>query len=187
MLEEVEKKYADAKTLTADFTQLTTSASLGQTKTSSGKIFLKRPSKVRWETENPDKNLLVSDGSRFSYYTPPFDIGEKGQVLEKKSSEVQSKLANALLSGSFSMARDMKIKMDGKNTFLLTPKKGSAGTVKRAKIEVNPEEKLIQKVILDHEGGNHAEISLTHIELGKKLQDQLFEFQIPPNTDKVTE
>jgi outer membrane lipoprotein carrier protein len=185
LLQEVEKKYAESQTLEADFSQSSKDAVLSQNKLSSGKIFVKRPSKIRWETQKPDENLLVSDGKTYWFYTPPFDEGERGQVIEKKSNEVQSKLAHALLAGSFSVARDMTIRPKNSSTFLLIPRPGTAGTVTQATIEVDPEKKLIQKVILDHKGGNHSEISLTNISLGKTLKEDIFTFKAPPNTDKV--
>ncbi len=185
VLQEVEAKYAKAATLQADFTQTIEFAALKSRKVSSGVIMVKRPDKIRWETLKPDMNLLVSDGRHFWLYTPPFDEGEHGQVIERKSSEINSKLANALLSGRFSVARDMKIRQESPSRFLLVPKPGTAGTVVRAEIEINPGQKTIQKVILDHKGGNHSEIQLSRIELGKPIGDEAFVFTAPPGTDKV--
>lgn len=187
LLQEIEAKYTKASTLTADFSQTNNDMALGQKKTSSGKIFVKRPSKMRWETTKPDSSLLVSNGMSFWFYTPPFDEGERGQVIEKKSAEIQSKLANALLSGSFSMARDMVIREKTPSLYLLIPKAGTAGTVTQATIEVDRDKKLIQKVILDHKGGNRSEVALSQIELGKPLKEELFNFKAPPNTDYLDE
>jgi outer membrane lipoprotein carrier protein len=186
LLEEVEAKYTAAKTLKADFVQKNESIILQKTKTSNGKLFAKRPGKVRWETTDPEKNLLVSDGKQFWFYTPPMFEDERGQVILSKSSTTVPPLANALLSGSFSMARQMKIDQKSPSKFALIPtKKGSAGTVVRAEIEVHPEKKLIEKVILEHAGGNKSEVLLSGIQLGDALEDTLFSFKIPPNTDQV--
>ena len=185
LLEEVEAKYAKASTLEAKFTQITRSAAMGTTKTTSGIIMVKRPNKVRWETLTPDKSLLVSDGRKFWFFTPPFDESEKGQVIEKRSSDVQSKLAQALLSGSFSAARDMKVREERPAVFSLTPKPGSAGTVAKATIEVDPAQRTIKRVELDHQDGNRAEIALTDIVLGKEADDRYFVFDPPPGTDVI--
>lgn len=187
ILREVEAKYAEAATMQAEFNQVNEVAALKTQKKSSGVIMVKRPDKLRWETLRPDMNLLVSDGHKFWFYTPPFDEGEHGQVIEKRSGEINSKLANALLSGRFSVARDMKIHQDSATVFSLTPKPGSAGTVKRAQIEIHPIHRTIQKVTLEHKGGNRSEITLSKIELGKELGDEPFVFVAPPNTDKVTQ
>ncbi len=185
ILEEVEAKYAAAKTLKADFSQKNESAALQQTKMSSGKLIVKRPNRVRWETTEPDKNLLVSDGSTYWYYTPPYFEDERGQVIVSKSSKMQAPLANALLSGSFSMARDMKIERITPFSFSLVPKKGSAGTIKRAQIHIRPTEKVIEKVVLEHIGGNRSEVTLSSIQLGESIEDSDFVFKVPPNTDRT--
>lgn len=185
LLTEVEQKYADAKTMIAEFSQVNEIAALKQKKSSTGVIAVKRPDKLRWETVKPDPNLLVSDGKRFWLYTPPFDEGERGQLIERRSSEIQSRLASALLAGKFSVARDMRIRKKSSSRYDLIPKPGSAGTVVRAEIEVNPEKKLIEKVVLQHKGGNRSEITLTGIRLGEELADDMFVFVAPPDTDRV--
>lgn len=188
LLKEVEALYAKAGTLSADFTQINEIASLQVKKPSSGVIRAKRPDKIRWETHKPDMNVLVSDGHTFWFYTPPMDEGDRGQVIERKSSQIQSKLANALLSASFSggpVTRTMKIQQTGPGAFTLTPKKGTAGTVLEAKVEVDEQKKIIKKVVLSHQDGNRTEILLTNIELGKPMRDEDFVFTPPPNTDRV--
>ena len=185
LLQQIEDKYAQSPTLTAEFTQINLIAALNQTKTSTGTLIFKRPGKVRWETTKPDPNLLVSDGKTYWYYTPPFDADEHGQLIEKKSTEVQSRLANTLLSGSFSMAKDMVIKQESPSRFLLIPKKRASGTITQTELEVNVANKLIEKVTLTHKGGNRTEITLNNIELGKDFPDSTFTFTPPPNTDRV--
>jgi outer membrane lipoprotein carrier protein len=185
LLSDVQVKYIRAGTLNAEFFQVNKTAAMNQSKTSSGTIMAKRPNKMRWETLKPDKNLLVSNGVTFWYYTPPFEEGERGQMIERKSSQVQSKLANALLSGSFSDLAEMKIKQSGKNEFTLTPRKGTAGTVVKAFLEIDAANSLIRRVKLVHSNGNESEISLQNIQLGNPIKDSLFEFEAPPNTERV--
>jgi outer membrane lipoprotein carrier protein len=185
LLQEVEDKYEAAGTLVAEFSQIEFQAALNRTKKTSGTIQAKRPGKLHWETKSPDASLLVSDGQTFWFYTPPFDEGEKGQLIERKSSQVQSRLAHALLQGSFSMMRDMKVHQEGPSSYVLVPKKGTAGTVKQAEIQIDPATKLITKVTLEHEGGNRSEISLSKIELGKPLADELFVFKAPEGTEII--
>jgi len=183
-LREVETKYSQAQTLIAEFTQVNETAATGARKESKGILYARRPNQIRWETRSPDANLLVSDGKKFWFYTPPFDESEHGQVIEKSASQVQTKLANALLSGSFS-STPMKIEEKSPTQFVLIPKQGTAGTVRRAEIRINAEKREIQTVTLEHEGGNRSEIQLTAIELGKPINAQLFHFTPPPGTDRV--
>lgn len=185
VLREIEKKYERSPTLSADFSQLNMSSTFSQKKMSSGKIYIKRPSKIRWETEKPDPNLLISNGKTYWFYTPPFDAEEPGQVIEKPASQVESKLANALLSGAFSKAQIQSIQKKTPSTYILTPSKGTAGSVQKATIQVDLKTKVIEKVILDHVGGNRSEITLSQIKLGNPLADDLFIFKAPPHTEKI--
>lgn len=187
LLQELEAKYSKAETLMAQFSQTTETAAFKQKKISTGILMFKRPNKVRWETLMPDPNLLVSNGVKVWFYTPPFDPTERGQVIERPASMIQTKLAHALLSGAFSTALKMKIVQKSSTRFELYPKKGSAGTVIRAEINVDSSKKLIEKVILEHRGGNRAEITLTEIQLGKKIEDSYFQFVAPSNTDRINE
>jgi len=186
LLQTVEAKYARISTISAEFVQITENIALNnKKKTSSGKIFLKKPSRIRWEVLKPDVSLLVSNGKTTWYYTPPFDEGEKGQLIEKKSAQIQSKLAEALLAGSFSSHQFKQIKQTAPNIFLLTPKPSTAGTVIKATLEIDLSNHLIQKVILEHHEGNRTEITLSKISLGAPLADSLFHFTSPPNTDVI--
>jgi outer membrane lipoprotein carrier protein len=188
LLQEIEVKYGQAGTLKAEYTQVTETRGLGQKKTSSGTLEVKRPNKLRWQQQKPDSNLLVSDGKTFWFYTPPFDEGERGQVIEKKTSEVQSRLATSLLAGSFSQAaKDMRVRPRTEAIFMLQPKRGAAGSVASIEVEADPKAKTIQRVRLQHRDGNSSEITLKNIQLGEDTPDSRFEFSAPPNTDRVRE
>ncbi len=186
ILKEIEKIYSQSKTISAQFSQVNENAALSSKKMSQGTLLIKLPSKIRWETKSPDSNLLVSDGHHFWFYTPPFETGEMGQVIQKKSSEVQTQLATALLAGSFS-SQNLTIRQESPFRFSLTPKPGSAGTVIRVILEINPTQKRVQKVNLEHQGGNRTEITLSEIELGVSLKDELFFFKPPPHTESISD
>jgi outer membrane lipoprotein carrier protein len=185
LLRQVEERYSKGATLRAQFDQKELVASMSRVKQTRGTIEVKRPDKLRWETVGQDANLLVSDGKKFWFYTPPFDEGERGQIIEKKASQVNSRLAQQLISGSFSAAREMKIETIDASRFKLIPKKGSAGTVKAAEITIDPMQKEIRQVRLEHRGGNQSDITLSKIEIGADLSDDRFSFKAPPNTDRV--
>lgn len=183
----IEKKYLNAKTLEADFKQNDDVKLTGTKKESSGVLMIRHPNQFRWETLKPDKNLLVSDGKKFWFYTPPFEAGERGQVIERKTTEVQSELANALLSGAFSKIRGLEVKKLSATRFKLIPSEGIAGTVKTAEIEIDPKKSVIEKLYLEHTGGNKTEISLSNVKLSAKMSDAFFKFSTPPGTDVIRE
>ncbi len=187
LLEAVENRYLEGKTLVAKFTQVQTNALTKIKSTTAGVIQFKRPNKVYWDTTSPEdsKSLLVGNGSTYWFYRPPFDETEKGQVMIQKADQVQSKLAQILLSGAFSEAKGVKITEEKDNHFSLVFSGNTAGTAKSATITVDPEQKVVKQVVINNKDGNVSEISLTDIQVGEELRDELFQYQIPPGAEVI--
>lgn len=183
LLVEVESKYKGASTLTANFNQTVKVTALKRVKTSSGLLKVHRPDKVRWETVKPDQDLLIADGKTVWMYTPPFDENDNGQLIVRKGSLFSSKLASVLLSGSFSLAKDMTVVQMSPYRFSLVPRRKGKGGVEKAYVEISKKEKLIQKVILHFVTGNITEIDLSNIHLGKTISPKEFTFEPPAGTE----
>ena len=186
-LSKVQAEYKKAGGVEAEFDQTIDVKATRQSKKTKGKIWIKRPNKLRWETINPDPNILVSDGKTFWFYTPPFEQGERGQVIIKKTAQVQTKFLNALLSGSFDFGKQTAIQEKSDDTFILRPKSGTAGDVQTAEIVVNEQSHKIQEVVLTHTSGNRTDIKLQEIKLQSDLSDKLFQFSPDKNTDRIVE
>ena len=188
LLEEVQKEYQKAAGIEAEFDQLTHIRSTKSEKKAQGKIWIKHPNKLRWETISPDQNILVSDGKFFWFYTPPFEKGDRGQVIIKKSAQIQTQFLNALLSGSFDFSKTKaQIETKAPNVFLLKPSENTAGDVKTAEVTINQTTKKIEKVSLVHVSGNETTIQLKQIKLVPKLNDSLFQFIPDRNTTQIKE
>ena len=188
LLQEVQGLYQKSAGIQAQFTQSTEIKATRQTKKAQGRIWIKRPGKLRWETLEPDPNILVSDGKVYWFYTPPFDTGERGQVIIRKKSQVQTQFLNGLLSGTFDFGKGaVTVTEKAKNIFLLKPKAGTAGDVSIAEVEIESVKKMISRVTLTHTSGNTTRIELQEISLVSKLEDSLFRFNIDKNTDKIVE
>ncbi len=188
LLLEVQSQYQKSTGIEAQFDQITDIRATKQVKKAKGRIWIKRPNKLRWETLEPDPNILVSDGKTFWFYTPPFDKDERGQVIVKKTAQVQTQFLNALLSGSFDFDKNAtSVETRSANVFLLRPKAGTAGDVQIAQITVDQAKHTISEVLLTHTSGNRTEIKLREINLHPKLEDALFRFTPDRNTDKIFE
>ena len=62
-------RYDETDGFRADFVQEVASATLGQTLTSHGQVFFKKPGRMRWEFVEP-RQTLVADGSVLWLYQP---------------------------------------------------------------------------------------------------------------------
>ena len=188
LLQEVQAQYQKSQGIEARFDQVTDIKATKQIKKAEGKIWIKRPNKLRWETINPEPNILVSDGKTFWFYTPPFEKGDRGQVIIKKTAQVQTQFLNALLSGTFDFADgSTTIETKSPHEFILKPKNGTAGDVKTAEISIDPVKHTVSQLILTHTSGNRTEIKLKEINLNSKLEESLFRFVPDHDTDKISE
>lgn len=187
LLQKIRDKYKQAPSLMAVFKQINESAALKTRKESEGVVSILRPGKVRWETQSPDPSIFISDGKTMWFYSPPFDAESNGQLVIRKASDTQSKLATALLSGEFQTGPDLKVAAKGSNRFQLIPRKGTSGDVMTAEIEIDAQKLLISKVILKHKDGNHSEITLSKVIFGKGVTPDMFQFKAPPKTEIVKE
>lgn len=183
-LSDVQEKYKNVKTLTAEFTQRQKNVTLGTTKESSGRIYIMRPNKFRWETHEPEKSLLVGNGKKVWFYTAPFREGEKGQVMTKRAADVQSKLAIDLLSGQSDSNKDFKIKKLAEGHFSLVPLK-PAGDIEHIELFVEKATNLVYKLVLFTKSGNETELTLKNVTLNPKLSVAMFNFVPPPNTEEI--
>lgn len=188
-LDEMRAKYKNVKSLTAEFEQKIKNAALGSTKESSGRIYIKRPNMFRWETHEPQASILVGNGRKVWFYTPPFREDEKGQVMAKKAADVQSRLAIDLLSGQAALSKSFKIKELKNGVFDLVPLKPS-GDIAHIALFLEKSTNLVYKLTLYTITGNETELTLKKLTLGTKpgevsLADSMFNFTPPPNTEEI--
>lgn len=183
-LEAMQAKYKDIRALTAEFTQRQTNAALGSTKESTGRIFIKRPNMFRWQTLEPEKSILVGNGHKIWYYTPPFRDGERGQVMVKRAADVQSRLAIDLLAGHADIKKDFKCKPLAPGAYNLKPLK-PAGDVDRIELFLEKPTNLVYKLVLFTTTGNQTELTLKNVILEPQLGDSMFNFIPPENTEEI--
>lgn len=182
----MQAKYRGVTTLTAEFTQLQKNISLGTTKETNGRIFIKRPNFFRWETHQPEKDasILVSNGKKVWYYTPAYREGEHGQVLIRNAADVQSRLAIDLLDGHANIEKDFKIKTLDQSHYELTPLK-PLGDIDHVELFLERPTNLVYKLVLFNLTGNQTELTLRSVTLGIKLSDSMFNFTPPKNTEEI--
>ena len=96
----MEARYRGAKTLQATF--LERYAENGrEVRTESGTAYFRRPGKMRWEYEVPEKNLFLVDGKTAWFYVPGDHTATR--VPAKESRDLRTPLA--LLAGEMKVSR----------------------------------------------------------------------------------
>ncbi len=179
--------------LSAQFRQTVTNRSLGQVQEASGRLLLKRPGKMRWEYQKPDRRLYVTDGKKLWAYNPE----DKQVMVHDIQSAFTSRLPLAFLAGDCHLGKAFQTALvenaatrAAPATALLelrpTTAEDTQAGIARMILEVNRSSGLVEKVTLFDAVGNTTVIALGDIKVNAGLADDVFTFAPPPGTTVVS-
>lgn len=148
----VDEHYNHLQTLEADFTEIYQGS--GAERTESGKLWLKKPGKMRWEYRSPEEKLFVDDGRNGWLYLPAQKQVRKSSM--KTLNDFRSPLAFLLgktklgkeLDG-LSFAPDMQSWHAG-DVMLRGVPHGLEDRIREVALEITPEHQIAR--ILIHGG-----------------------------------
>jgi len=183
----IQQRYDSLKTFQADFEQELTNVASGEVEVRRGRIWYKQPSQVRWETSEPEKELLVV-GPEFAWDY----IEDEGVVLKYGvATLLDSKTILRFISGQANIKEDFVVKTEwqgadevrakwgkGLTVLQLIPKEAEPGMV-LAFVGVEPDTGLLRQVMIVDFYGNGNELRLSNVESDVDLSDDMFTFEPP--------
>ncbi len=179
----LQARYDETDGFRANFVQKVTSATLGQTLTSRGQVFFKKPGRMRWEFVEP-RQTLVADGSALWLYQP----SEQQVVKTPFQHAFSSQTPVSFLTGVGRLEEDFFVLPQGETHTVyqlrLTPKQ-AAEVVGRLDIEVSKDTFDILQVMMTDPLGNITRVRFTNVEREVEMDDGLFRFELPPGVDLV--
>lgn len=155
----------------------------GVRKNETGTLLLKKPGRMRWDYEAPQKKLFLSDGKTAYFYLPAENQVRRAPV--KKLDDLQSPLR--FLLGRSQIATElekMTSKPAGANVVLSGRPKHAKERVERIELEVNPRDQ-IERLVIEEVDGTRTEFRFTNIEENVPVTDAQFRFQLPVGVEVV--
>ena len=178
----IEARNARTRDLVARFVQSYRSGLLGRELEERGKVSIKRPGRMRWEYQEPEEKLFISDGKSFYFYVP-----EDRQVIIQAQDDQRS-LAARLLFGGAGLLDEFEATLDepfeeGVLRLRLVPREEHA-EIERAYVDVEPSG-LIRSILLEDIQGNRTFFRFEDLRENTGLPDRLFEFEIPSGVEVI--
>lgn len=186
----IQQRYETLNTFSADFVQELTNVASGQVDTRKGRIWFKQPSQVRWESIEPEKELLIVGPEMAWDYIEDEQLALKYNV----ASLLDSKTILRFISGKANIKEDFIVKTEwqgaddvrakwgkGYTVLQLVPKEAEPGMV-LAYIGVEPDTGLLRQVMIIDFYGNGNELRLSNVELDIDLAPEMFTFTPPEGT-----
>jgi outer membrane lipoprotein carrier protein len=195
----LEARYRGAHTLAATFLERYSES--GQVvRSEAGVAYFRRPGKMRWEYESPEKNLFLVDGKMAWFYVPADHTVTRAPA--KQSTDWRTPLA--LLAGEMKLSRvcarvepTTAEKPDTLgNTVLYCPLRGEenapqhpAGAApdpqeprsdESVYLEIVPATGELARVLVREKGGVVVEFKFADWRFDPPLADSFFRFDVPP-------
>ena len=175
--------------LSGEFEQSYTGGVLRTSVIERGNMFIKKPGRMRWRYTLPENKLFISDGETlYSYY--PLD---RQVVITRVPPEERATTPALFLAGKGDLAKDYAATYEETaqtipNTWVvrLTPLLPNAEyrwlslTIDRTSLQIR------RLLSTDYQGGVSS-FTFSNLKENQGLSDKLFAFEIPGNTDVITD
>jgi outer membrane lipoprotein carrier protein len=177
----LEQFLARSDALTADFRQLLLREDGSVAEESSGRFYVSRPGRFRWEYVAPSEQLVVSDGERLWMYDADLE-----QVTVRNVDDGLAGTPAMLLSGQGRLADSFEFgasyPQDGLDWIELKPA-GARAEFKGLRVGLREGVIGAMEVIDNLEQVTRIEFS--DVRLGGELDEALFRFEPPPGADVI--
>ncbi len=178
----IETRYAGPG-FVARFYQSSTLKAMEITDTASGRIYIKRPDKMRWEYETPEKQTILTDGLQLWMYRPedkqvmvgqaPTFFGQgKGAGFLANMQSIRANFAITLVEASDPQTYRLK----------LIPIKPQSGLTD-IYLSISQTTHEVLEVLTHNEYEDETRIELTDSKFEQNFDDALFRFETPPGVD----
>lgn len=192
VVKQLQARYEKTKDLQADFSQKTKIEGFERPVMSTGKVYIKKPGRLRWDYVDPATEQIYVNQEDVKVYVP-----EHKQVLVGKLTQMAaSKAPLELLQGAAKLTESFEIEptrgrdrgVSGMPLITLIPKtKGQEATQNLQKIvvEVFPKTYFIRTVSLHEVSGNVAVFEFSNLQPNLGLGNEVFDFKTPADAEVV--
>ena len=182
IIQKVESRYAGPG-FSAFFFQASTIKAMEITDSASGKAFFKRPDKMRWEYETPDRQTIITNGNTLWIYRP-----EDNQVMVGKApSFFEDGKGFSFLSDMESVKKKFYILLEKKveddtHVLKLLPREKTFD-VSVIYLFVSTKTFEVVKIVTYNSYEDETRIEFKDIQFKRKLDESLFNFNIPEGVE----
>ena len=192
VVKQLQARYEKMKDLQADFSQKTKIEGFERPVTSSGKVYIKKPGRLRWDYLDPATEQIYVNQEDVKVYVP-----EHKQVLVGKLTQMAaSKAPLALLQGAAKLDESFEIEptrgrdrgVGGMPLITLIPKakeQESTQNLQKIVVEVFPKTYFIRTVSLHEVSGNVAVFEFSNLKPNLGLGNEVFDFKTPADAEVV--
>lgn len=185
----VQAHYQQVRDFTASFEQAYVGGALKRRSVERGTVTIRKPGRMRWDYEAPEKKLFIADGTRMYFYVP----ADKQVRVSAMPEDGRVPTPILFLAGRGDLLRDFRVEE-------VAAPAGNAGSRALRLRPVRPEPEydtltlvvdggtyaMRQLVVVDGQGGTST-FSFTNLRENVGVAESRFAFTIPKGVDVVTQ
>lgn len=181
-LERLHTFYRETRSFQADFRQKVLGSRGEIQERSSGRVWIQRPDRFRWDYRQPYRQLIVADGTTVKFFDP-----EMEQVTVRSYAGGMGHTPSRVLAGSGDLERHFRVEESARNGPLawvtLTPREPEEAGFQQARVGLAADPVRVERFEFSDAFGNQTEIRFEDIRLNPDMPDDRFQFEPPAGTD----
>jgi outer membrane lipoprotein carrier protein len=182
-LQDLEAFNAKVRTFEARFVQTVPAAQGQAARTESGRIWIARPGRFRWEYQGGSDLVILSDGKTLQLYDRAL-----AQVTRRPVDQALASTPALLLSGQGDLSAQFEIgegpMRDGLNWVNLTPR--DADTDFRS-IRLGLSEGVVRRMELEDHFDQRTRVDFTQVQVNGPIDSAVFRLKLPPGVEVIEE
>ena len=181
-LDAIQKQYEKILTFEANFIQESYIRMMDQTQKVEGQVKIKKPGKMRWVYGAPDEQILISDKNTLWLYIP-----EEEQATKVPVESIYSSNTPALfLAGQGKLTQSFNIEsvnQEKKKIIVTLIPKTAQQSLARLVLFADKKNYQITGSTVYDKLGNRTTIRFNQIRVNKKILEEQFQLNTPPNVE----
>ena len=182
----LQRRYDAVKDFSADFTQTYEGGVLRRKARERGKVYIKKPGKMRWEYESPEKKLFVSDGTTMFMYFP----ADKQVMKNPVPQQDEATSAVQFLMGKGDVTRDFNVRYaetaDAAVYVLRLDPRTRQAEYDWLQVSADRDSLQIRSLAAADAQGGRSTFLFSNFKENGGLPDKMFQFSVPRGTEVIT-
>jgi outer membrane lipoprotein carrier protein len=175
-------------TLDMRFRQSLVSGALGTNASETGRLYLERPGKLRWDYLEPEKKIALLLGDRTALYLEEDRLFSRGRLTSEQGLFPRLLAGQDRVDALFATRLVTTPTTGGQGVYRLKlVPRGAHAAMTEVTLTVRPPEFRIEGAELLDETGNRTTYAFTNVKRNLPLPEGLFAFEPPPGTEVVDE
>jgi outer membrane lipoprotein carrier protein len=180
-IDHLDRFFQELKTFRADFSQVVLDENLTPLEESTGRLWISRPNRFRWNYQGSFPQQIIADGSKVWVY----DV-ELEQVTVRSQEIALDGTPAVLLAGQENLELDYDIQdlgLQGSVFWVVLQPKASDGSF--SEVQLGFQENTLRQIQVLDNLSHITRIVLTHVEENPTISADRFNFTVPAGVDLI--